>query len=159
MKPENTLENKAKFFAIYWRQATLTDGFNRQDVNEISFPKYLEMDQYYLLLRSLSSITDEDAIEVAKILIDENIIEFEKRYFDSYRFCEVFKFGKFYLQFDTIGDCDFRITMDKEKPVDISFQLVSEAIDFLRSRGYLVGWMGLTPDEIISRGWVKIKEA
>ena len=30
--------------------------------------------------------------------------------------------------------------------------------DYLRTKGYLLPWMGLTPDEIISYGWSKYRE-
>lgn len=36
-----------------------------------------------------------------------------------------------------------------EKPINV---------DFLRSRGYALPWMGLTVDELIAAGWVKLKE-
>lgn len=32
------------------------------------------------------------------------------------------------------------------------------AIDFLRSKGYAVSWMGLSVNEMVRVGWVKLKE-
>lgn len=77
---ENNIQNKAKFFAQYWGQHILR--FSLVDVNspnskptDVVLPTWVSYKEYnywsvlngYLELKPLSSITDEDAIEVATI--------------------------------------------------------------------------------------------
>ena len=66
MKTQNTLENKAKFFAQYWEQHVLyfSSDFLRK-IDNLTLDS-IENDDY-LELKPLSQISDEDAIEVSKI--------------------------------------------------------------------------------------------
>ena len=71
MKLENTLENKAKFFAQYWRQDLLCRVIFGKNKNEIimhntpcSNLKLGEIIDSYLELKPLSHISDEDAIKL-----------------------------------------------------------------------------------------------
>lgn len=68
---ENTLENKAKFFAQYWGQKFLL-SINRNIKFKIdSITIDFAIDKYIptcLELKPISSITDEDAIDVAEVL-------------------------------------------------------------------------------------------
>lgn len=134
---ENTLENKGKFFGIYAHQRVW---------GQHTYPKCLDWvddidykDQFFndacLLLKNISSITDEDAIEVANIL------------------------GWSYLS-DEAKIAQVRQLIDKHlnTQTNITFMEWTEVADYLRSKSYLLSWMGLTPDEIIERGWAKIKE-
>ena len=61
MKTENTLENKAKFFAQYWGQYVLyfTSDFLRK-IDNLTLDS-VENDDY-LELKPLSQISDEDVI-------------------------------------------------------------------------------------------------
>lgn len=56
---ENTLENKSKFFAIYYNQKVLKVTKNRLDI--VSKSWNWEHSSFYLELTPLSQITDEDA--------------------------------------------------------------------------------------------------
>lgn len=38
-----------------------------------------------------------------------------------------------------------------------SWKFIAFESDILRSRGYLIQWRDLTPDQLISYGWVKVK--
>src|SRR5690606_7111537 len=67
---ENTIENKAKFFALYWGQEIMKESDN--DLNETVYfanphANQSKISNYYLELKTLSSISDEDAIEVSTI--------------------------------------------------------------------------------------------
>lgn len=45
------------------------------------------------------------------------------------------------------------------KPVwggEVTLAKIVDAADFLRSQGYLLSWMGLTPEKIIEKGWVTL---
>lgn len=64
---ENTIENKAKFFAQYWGQAILRMPEETvlfiSNQNNLSYEEVLE--QGWLILKPLSSISDEDAIALS----------------------------------------------------------------------------------------------
>lgn len=77
---KNTLKNKQKFFAQYLNQKVFNDGNG-----EYLYPlkgRFLESvtNQEYLVLKPFSSITDEDAIDVAKSICsyftfnDKNVV-------------------------------------------------------------------------------------
>ena len=65
MKTENTLENKARFFAQYWGQHVLyfSSDFLRK-IDNLTLDS-IENDDF-LELKPLSQISDEDAIEISK---------------------------------------------------------------------------------------------
>lgn len=125
MKTENTLENKAKYFAQYWGQKVL-----KQDEILHVMPSYLSFElvrSHFLELKAPSSITDEDAnsITIYGIYAKEN------KGFNS--------FG-----FDT--------------PQGFVFYAQS-SVDYLRSKGYALPFMGLSVEKLIEYGWLKLKEA
>lgn len=47
----------------------------------------------------------------------------------------------------------------KEKFLVKQAEEITKASDYLRSKGYAVPWMGLSVDDLVSYGWVKLKEA
>lgn len=59
---ENNLENKAKFFAQYWGQEVLSDLTNGGDriLYPVEASNMYRIQESYLELKPLSSITDED---------------------------------------------------------------------------------------------------
>lgn len=65
MKLENTLENKERFIALYWRQEVLLDENNagRAVLYPVDRSNMYHIDKDILLLTPLSQISDEDAIE------------------------------------------------------------------------------------------------
>ena len=132
---ENTLENKAKFLAIYWGQKVFCYNSEGPIIN--TFHKNIVCGRFFsigfLELTQLSQITDEDAIELSNII--SNTI--------------------------TNVDDNYPVLISpKEVKTDIevlgfaSFQTV----DYLRSKGYALPWMGLSVEQLVSFGWVKLKE-
>lgn len=61
---ENNLENKAKFFAQYWGQEVFIEP-NYDNSNKLKVIYDVHIDDY-VLLKPLSSITDEHAVAIAK---------------------------------------------------------------------------------------------
>lgn len=109
---ENTLENKAKFFAQYWGQEVLTTFFGSGFyIDRDLYP--ISSGSFFLVLKPLSSITDEDAGESgydnAKSMLSDNYLVNSPYVFD-----------------------------------------------YLRSRGYALPWMGLSVEQLIEYGWVKL---
>ena len=115
MKTEINNENKAKFFALYWRQYVLSDGIeiggNVGDCEE----------EMFLLLKPLSQISDEDA----------NFIDLQSE------------------------DYNENGWYDEEQNF---YWWASIDVDYLRSKGYALPWMGLSVDEMIEVGWIKLTE-
>lgn len=142
---ENTLENKAKFFALYFGQRimkknieglenfiTEPDGFLRSPSKET-----------YLELKPLSSISDEDAIICAKLIYKYDDTPSGKIASERSHTAEN---GKDYV-IESIQDND-----------GVFHSVVSfEVVDYLRSRGYALPFMGLPVEELVNRGWVKLK--
>ena len=65
---KNTLENKAKFFALYWGQEVYKDNKTSEPFNV----SILHHKNSYLELKPLSQISDEDALWYAKqVFVDE----------------------------------------------------------------------------------------
>ncbi len=122
MKAEINNENKARFFALYFRQEIM--GTNDFPSPQDCFVAVWHVDKYYLNLKPLSAITEEDA----------NAIDLTDEHFNERGF-----FGK--------------------SPIDDSFYYWSfEDADFLRSKGYAIPFMGLSVDEMVKAGWIKLME-
>lgn len=109
---------------------------------------YPNIERAYLILKPLSSISDEDAIDGAIILQgikkDNEILDI-KRYDD-------------FISFSIIHNgCNFKTCYSffyqASKPATLS----QKYVDFLRSRGYALPFMGLSVEELVDRGWVKLK--
>lgn len=136
---ENTLENKARFMAQYWGQKVFKfrDGqMEPQKVGSTYMTKY-GIKNRYLLLKPLSSITDEDALELAKIGLPDRLYDYLWSKQTGEAIAKSIKHGRqtniFYK--------DFRM---------------ADAFDFLKLKGYAVSWMGLSVEKLIEYGWVKL---
>lgn len=139
MKPENNIENKAKFFVLYLGQRVLDTSINGTILSPKWIQKVLEDEcDGCLNLLPLSKITDEDAIKVTRIMYPDFS---EKDILSAVKKLKYFlpKEGMYYIIQEDGDYNSLNVT------------------DYLRSRGYLVSWMGLTPDEIIERSWAKYK--
>lgn len=136
---ENTLENKAKFFAQYWGQKVWFRndrdlGDKRGIVGDMS-----QIERFTLELTPLSDITDEDAIEVCKCMKWDRVLppNIEGHPLDF-----------------SVSISDFNWI--KNKLFDWS-KINLHTADFLRSKGYALPWMGLSVEKQSIYGWVKLK--
>lgn len=154
---ENTIENKAKFLQNYIgigismvciaKNFTIPDRIlNGVIINDKKQQTlYLTKDgcsdlfsanEWVAELRPLSSITDEDAIEVANI-------------FNLHHLSGAVK--------DLIKS--IIIALDGTSNKSATTEFVSnwaESIDYLRSKGYALPWIGLSVKQQIEYGWVKL---
>jgi len=164
-------ESKSKFFAQYWGQKVFK--YNRNDSlidpneigNVIYIPKSKAMNYSFLELKPLSSISDEDAIEVVKIcegFAPENI-EFRDRtgdYFASpIKWKQAFSIlnpGTKNERIDIIAN--FSNTKDGVSICSGNeyWRCHTQASDYLRSKGYAFPWMGLSVNEMVEAGWIKL---
>lgn len=148
---ENTLGNKAKFFALYLDQEVYCiEGWNRGvmicDAHKLIKEEFNYLKKSFLELKPISSISDDDAIEVARLcgLANACIIEStEDRlgiYDDAYMLRINYN-GYIYLL----------------KNGSLYHQMALKCYDFLRSKGYSLPWMGLSVEKLIEYGWIKLK--
>ncbi|WP_343643930.1 hypothetical protein [Chryseobacterium sp.] len=126
---ENTLENKAKFFAQYWGQRVCKETLNDKYylVKPSIYPD-ADFELEYLELKPLSSITDEDALNIAK------------SYYMATEKFQTIKSGR------QMVDCHLnQITLELPQ------------VDYLRSKGYALPWMGLSVEKLVEYGWIELK--
>lgn len=131
MELENTIENKAKFFALYLGQEVrIWVDVETQHSYELNFMSlnYLEVGKFKLLLKSLRNITDADAIEVAKVCYPlEDLPKLEMN----------------------IKNVGLGIVSSVNEMGFIP-------IDYLRSKGYFLPYLGMDEEEATKRCWIKI---
>lgn len=134
---ENTLENKAKFFAQYWGQEVLiANPDNNQTIpfNNINPWIYHNTDIAWLELKPLSSITDDELGTIARFYnrTATNVyIDQDQLTFDYYH-----------------GDETHSAAVELNS---------GYCLDFLRSNGFAMEWMGLTVGQLQEYGWIKLK--
>ena len=139
MKAEINNKNKAKFFAQYWEQELVKGTGNIGDNFEfvdyvLSDESLANFSESYLLLKSLSQISDEDA----RVIAEQN------------------RFNGNYDVFPKVGRDILRRVFELE---DSQMCLPTESADYLRSKGYALPWMGLGVKELIEAGWIKLIES
>jgi hypothetical protein len=148
MKPENNSANKAIFLSQYWNQEVLyvPNLVYTGNPSEPSHEEWIEVkvDEFYIMkvansklpafLTPLSQITDEDAIEVANIAGNSSYTDDRKSFNGRLLVQE-------YLRNVT--------NIYGEDWINI--------FDYLRSKGYALPWMGLSVDELVEYGWIKLK--
>ncbi|MFP7656107.1 hypothetical protein [Chryseobacterium proteolyticum] len=153
---ENTLENKARFFAQYWGQNVyrIKDGIDEPGKNIINDDLVA-----FLELKPLSMISDEEAIEVAKIvspmLFEGNgddgghvVDKTEKEWISVIHKRKIISVD---IDFDGYV-YEYHEDENYLRPIRSSY-----GTDFLRSKGYALPWNGLSVEKMIEYGWIKIK--
>ena len=141
-----TLENKTRFFAQYWGQEVAKDKDYDEpfEINAGTISGVGLLTVEYLLLTPVSMLSDEHAIEVyRKILYDRSHHEHHNLTKDDE--IEQGKEAALSVQYLKGGYCGF------------SCGTGSWVCDHLRSKGYALPWAGITVDEMVDAGWVKLK--
>ncbi|MDV3536821.1 hypothetical protein CMU91_14980 [Elizabethkingia anophelis] len=138
---ENTLENKAKFFALYYGQEV-----KRSYLPEQTSLQVIDRDVFwighliingYLELKSIEDITDEDAYFIGALFGWEEVTS--NRDTIIYNGRQI----KDYINYHPNSHCDI--------------QKYYQLLDYFRSKGYALPWMGLSVEKLIEYGWVKLK--
>jgi hypothetical protein len=130
MKTQITIENKAKFFAQYlWKTLWIKESVYGKEPFPIN-PQmlYEPSNEEYLKLKSLLKIIDEDAIQIAELVVGD-------------RFENKIRIGQSYA---------FWLHKNPNYAVDW------KVYEYLQSEAYAVPWMGLSVDEIVDAGWINI---
>lgn len=130
---EDNKQNKSRFIVQYWGTKTLyVGGVGLVEVGNVGWN--LRHPDFFLQLTDLKDIKDEDSIQVAKIMgIEEDHLFMGK----------------------VICNCIFDNSASMAETT--IYNMHSEATDYLRSKGYILPFNGLSTEEIINRGWAKTK--
>lgn len=143
-----TQEEKEQYFAAHWLQRVLVINAGYNNLYHINHQWISVLqDESHLELTSLADITDEDAIEVAKIyksnvrgygLLGAAGVVKEEFLRAGKEFCKRLD-GNFWNDFANILN-------------------MLAAFDFLRSKGYALPWRRYTVEHLISLGWLKLRQ-
>ena len=137
MKTQNTLENKARFFAQYFGQHVLyfSSDFLRK-IDNLTLDS-IENDDF-LELKPLSQISDEDSIEVSKI----------------------FGLGHLSGAIKELILSIFRTSINDSGTTSSTNGIKNwiQVFDYLRSKGYALPYMDLSVEDLVEYNWVKLKE-
>jgi hypothetical protein len=126
---KNTLENKSKFFAQYWGQNVMINGSSKFEVGYLDEPR----EKDYLELKCISSITDEDLLKIAELL--------------SWR--------KSMQESSIIAQT--KELLLQQSQTNLYREHWSDIVDKVRELGYAHKWNGISVEEQIEFGWIKIK--
>lgn len=163
---ENTIENKAKFFAQYYGQEIMRweQWYDTAENSRVGFAPMQSktgVDKgWYLELTSLSDITDEDAMDLIKIYGTEGDKGYNLKINRQKGLGVGFCFNRYgYLMSFMLLDNGGCINNYYERyPEHQHFSVLEvEGIDLLRSCGYALPWMGVSVEEQIKRGWIRLK--
>jgi hypothetical protein len=146
---KNTKENKQRFFAHYWGQDVLCDYFFESKAIDMTLDD-IESDcteTSHILLTSLADITDEHAIEVARICYNNPSIAQEVK-IGRHVLWYFFEVGASALNKNWTNDIDREY--GSLKMIDVT--------DYLRSKSYALPFDGSSVEELKEYGWLKIKE-
>lgn len=146
MKTENTLENKAKFFAQYWGQHLIIMGSFLRIINHVTLCN-IENDDI-LQLKPFSKITETDLFEVLK--------NSDEKYNDK-------EYGKLIrvenIEMENYFDLSCKMICEK-KNYKLFTNIFYEAakVDGLRKLGYAAPWLDLSIEDLQEYGWIKLEE-
>jgi len=130
MNQKITEENRERFYAQYWGQNV---GFREWSQTKHVVGYYfmsLPVQTSCVHLKPLSSISDEDAIDFGLTTVDPSALSRIKAIW-----------GKTWA-YSCYENNEWK----------------AEQLDFLRSRGYALPWNGITVEQQIEAGWVKLVE-
>lgn len=148
---ENTEYNQINFYAQYWGQNVMcNDKYVWRDMETLDTMLDIyngKLKGWYAKLKPMSEITDNDAVEVAKIIF--NITD------DNY-LSDVG--GTIIWSLFEVGH-PFPIHTKDVKEIDaISGKDIIRITDYLRSKGYALPYLSLTVSDLVEFGWVKLKQ-
>jgi hypothetical protein len=127
---KNTLENKSKFFAQYFTEDKIIyrKGFVNRPNNSPN-----NVDAFDLLeLKSILKVSNKDAIEVSKIWGSS-------------------------ISSKIIGKSIISRLISPTYQTETKFRNILGVVDYLRSEGYALHWNGITIEQQIEYGWIKLK--
>ncbi|MGE9312861.1 hypothetical protein ACLOAU_14530 [Niabella sp. CJ426] len=161
---EITPEIKLRIFALYYDQQIMMHDGNKRPLLISSGTIALGLTpNYYLELTPLSQITDEDAIEVAKIAENRKLPHYSVDDFSIWKH-EFSIDVRFLDNFNRVVNLNFDSDVlvysdiDEVPLIDKRVEGQSSIIDFLRSRGYALPAFGFSVDDLVQAGVFKLKD-
>lgn len=155
-KKTQTTEEKARLFAQYWGQEVLIDNIGKKMIVGLAWSAgWTDRVKSYLELKPISSISDDHAIEVAKIAHSPTFTypaKWEIMRDLEYEFVTVTSKGS-YHSFD-ISTTDGSIDMYQEDHKSDNSINHYAACDYIRSKGYALPFMQYSVEEMIEFGWI-----
>jgi len=147
MKTKINNENKARFFAGYLGQKVLATSLKGTSLDG----KWIDLVQSNkcdaeIRLKPISSITEQYAIEVLNILMGTEGNMYQNWHDDlKSNWLRIIKADLL----DQFGS--------RQLALAPYFARTWECGDYLKSKGYALPWMGLSVDEMVDAGWIKLK--
>lgn len=163
---ENTIENKAKFIAQYWgcdvyeHRTWTTEKLWKIGGVQSCFDTY-SLKSGYLRLKPLSSISDEDAIEVAKLGLGYSKLSQNISLTKTTEKCFGFSFWLNHQKEYAINFDDFYnpvlYCLSEVTTADKYLHNVCKICDYLRSKSYALPFNNVDVKQQVQYGWVKLK--
>lgn len=147
----NTLENKAKFFAQYWGQKV----YGWHDGTSTNFQSLNITEKEFLIIKPLSSISDEDAIACIKERLIRDAYDEDKIKFIGN--VTINKSTKTIHQVYISATVKYSNFADEIQSLLLNRNMKAYTVDYLRSKGYALDWNGITVEQQIEYGWIKLK--
>ena len=162
MKLENTLQNKSRFFALYWGVKCLKNELLNELIpaHKVDKSNCNGLPQQFLELKPLSQISDEDAIEVAKLV---SPMLFEGRGKNGGHYIDKSEIGWYSVKHEgktLMVDIDLDGYVFEYDEID-EYKRPSRSLigtDYLRSKGYALPYIDLSVEDLVEYGWIKLKE-
>lgn len=151
---ENNILNKGKFFAQYWNQKVLC--FN--DEGQYKLGNCYEVDgsvdeHSFLELKSIKNMSLEEAQKYLDTFYNHgpgNIV-CDLEFYKGWGFSIIFKYKDNETPEDDEGYSYSSVSIE-------STNTSYEDVDWFRLNGFAVSWGGLSMEQLIEYGWIKIKE-
>ncbi len=173
-------EEKAKYFANHLgcNIELPYEGIDKLSVTTLEFIFNDADGKGCLLLTSLEQISDEDAIEVAKIAHQMPKGNFKVVKRSNSPFCiHIEKFDNnidavYHVSINAYGCVNVNIHFNKDENSEASSHKINIGeinisskipipylfiVDYLRSKSYATQWNGYTVESLIKKGWLKLK--
>ena len=172
------MNTKQKLASLYFGQKIINHPEYNNDylvyINNITLGWLTDESEYRLILKSLSEITDEDVIHIARVCHQVPNSNFEiKRQDDIIHATNIDNVGIerhicINFKYATIN-CNMRIPDDNDKLINYKVNIAEihmnasrvvgyiQSVDYLRSKGYALPYNDLSIDELIKKRWIEIK--
>lgn len=126
---------KCRFFVQYWGvKALYVGGVGVVEVGKGGWN--LNHPDFFLQLKLISNITDEDALKAVELLGNSSHLSEESQIF---QFKQLFESPNFWV---------------KQTNIPLNKSLLM--FDFLRSKGYVLPFMDVSVEKLIELGWVRV---
>jgi len=135
-----TQQNKERFFALYWGQCV---GCDKKVTNCTIDDVYMSLlcenktfEPYYLTLKDINDISEEDIEELRDITSNS---DFYNTVTDNVKALQHYDYNPY-------------------SPAPVYGDIEIEYVDFFRSKGYALEFMGITVKEMLEAGWIKLNK-